>query len=484
MSASGGGRRTSAPVPSETLRTLFLFEDLPDDQLAWLAARAERRDHPEGVRVFREGERAEHLFVLLDGTVRLLRRAGRGEVVLTETSRRGVFAGAVRPFMTPQGSRYDHTLVTTARTSLLLLPAADFAQYVRTHLPMAVHLVGGTFQGVQDHEATMREREYVTRLGTLAAGLAHELNNPAAATRRAGGQLRDRLTEALAIVQEVARSGDPQLVRSIVELPERARADGMPPSGLPPAGERARDEEALADTLAGLAPDLPGDVADDLADVLATAGVDPGWLGTAAATLPAPHRGAALRWLGAVLDAEQLIGEIEDCAARMSTLVDAVKQYTYLDSAQAQDVDVRAGLESVLAVLASRLHGVRVVREYAEPLPRVPAYAAELNHVWSNLVANAADALSGSGTLAVRTALAGDSLRVEIEDDGPGLPAEVADHVFEPFVSTKGTGAGVGLGLHVAWRIVEQRHHGRIEVGSGERGTRVAVHLPLRQHLA
>ncbi len=479
MTASGGGRTTGTPVPPETLRSLFLFEDLPDDQLAWLAARAERRDHPEGVRVFREGEPAEHLFVLLDGEVRMLRRAGRGDVVLTETSRRGVFAGAVRPFLTPQGSRYDHTLVTTARTSLLLLPAADFAQYVRTHLPMAVHLVGGTFQGVQDHEATMREREYVTRLGTLAAGLAHELNNPAAATRRAGGQLRERLSEALAIVQEVARSGDPQLVRSVVELPARARTDGMAPSGPRPAGQRARDEDALADTLAGLVPD-----ADELADVLATAGVDPGWLGITAATLPAAAREAALRWLGAVLDAEQLIGEIEDCAARMSTLVDAVKQYAYLDSAQAQDVDVRAGLESVLAVLASRLHGVRIVREYAEPLPRVPAYAAELNHVWSNLVANAADALAGSGTLAVRAALAGDSLRVEIEDDGPGLPAEVADHVFEPFVSTKGTGAGVGLGLHVAWRIVEQRHHGRIEVGSGERGTRVAVHLPLRQHLA
>jgi signal transduction histidine kinase len=190
-----------------------------------------------------------------------------------------------------------------------------------------------------------------------------------------------------------------------------------------------------------------------------------------------------LRWVGSVLDAGQLVREVQDCAARISSLVDAVKQYAYLDAAQVQDVDVHAALESVLAVLAHDLHGVRVVREYADPVPRIPAYPAELTHVWTNLVDNAADALAGNGTLVLRTAVEADSLRVEIEDDGPGIPPRIADRLFEPFVTTKATGAGVGLGLHVAWRIVEQRHHGRIEAGTVDGRTRFTVRLPLHQAL-
>jgi signal transduction histidine kinase len=243
---------------------------------------------------------------------------------------------------------------------------------------------------------------------------------------------------------------------------------------------RLRVEEALA---AGL-EDLDVDGADELADVVATAGVDPGWVLATAAALPEGERDAVLRWLGSVLDAGQLVREVQDCAGRITALVDAVKQYAYLDSAQVQEVDVHAGLDSVLAVLAHRLHGVRVVREYAGSVPRVPAYPAELTHVWSNLVENAADALAGGGTLVLRTAVEADALRVEVEDDGPGFPARVAGRLFEPFVTTKGTGAGVGLGLHVAWRIVEQRHHGRIEAGRLDGRTRVTVRLPLRQSLA
>jgi signal transduction histidine kinase len=202
-----------------------------------------------------------------------------------------------------------------------------------------------------------------------------------------------------------------------------------------------------------------------------------------AAALPPAERGPVLRWVGSVLDAGQLVREVQDCAARISSLVDAVKQYAYLDAAQVQDVDVHAALESVLAVLAHDLHGVRVVREYADPVPRIPAYPAELTHVWTNLVDNAADALAGNGTLVLRTAVEADSLRVEIEDDGPGIPPRIADRLFEPFVTTKATGAGVGLGLHVAWRIVEQRHHGRIEAGTVDGRTRFTVRLPLHQAL-
>jgi signal transduction histidine kinase len=240
-----------------------------------------------------------------------------------------------------------------------------------------------------------------------------------------------------------------------------------------------RAEEVLLDALEDL--DVGG--ADELADVLAAAGVDPAWVQATAAALPPAERTAVLRWLGSILDAGQLVREIQGCAWRITSLVDAVKQYAYLDSAQVQDVDVHAGLESVLVVLGHKLRGVRIVREYADPLPRIPAYPAELNHVWTNLVDNAADALAGSGTLVLRTAVETDSLRVEVEDDGPGIPASIAGRLFEPFVSSKGTGAGVGLGLHVAWRIVEQRHHGRIEVADAGPHTRFAVRLPLHQAL-
>jgi signal transduction histidine kinase len=468
------------PVPPALLRSLFLFEGLPDDQLDWLSARMERRTYPRGAVVFREGDPCEHLFVLLEGGLRRFRHAGAEEVLLTESARPGVFAGAVRPFVGAAGARYDSTLVTTAPATFLRLPAADFAAYVHTYAPMAVHLVGGTYAAVRDNEATIREREYVTRLGALSAGLAHELNNPASAVGRAAGQLGQRLDDAVAALESLAGRPAPTLpLSAVIALPgQAARGAGRARAGR--SLDRIQAEEALLDALEDL--DVAG--ADELADVLAATEVEPAWVLATAAALPPAERNAVLRWLGSVLDAGQLVREIQDCAWRISSIVDAVKQYAYLDSAQVQHVDVQAGLESVLVVLAHKLHRVRIVREYADPLPRIPAYPAELNHVWTNLVDNAADALAGSGTLVLRTAVEPDHLRVEVEDDGPGIPAAIAGRIFEPFVTTKGTGAGVGLGLHVAWRIVEQRHHGRIDVAAPHGRTRFTVRLPLRQALA
>ena len=470
----------SPAVEGTVLRTLFLFGDLPDDQLAWLAARVERRVYPDAATVFREGQPADHLFVLLEGSIRRLRRAGRDDVLLTESSRPGVFAGAVRPFVGPAGATYDSTLLTTSRTSFVCLSAADFTTYVRTYLPMAVHLVGGTFTAVHDSEATLREREYVARLGALSAGLAHELNNPASALGRAGGQLRQSLADGLGQLQALAGTGiSADRLRRALALPDQVGPGGRPSSAARSPLDRAAAEDRLLTCLEHLGVAH----AEDLAEVFAMAEVDPAWLASTAELLPKPERGAVLRWLGCVLQAGQVLVDVQDGAARISTLVEVVKQYAHLDSAQVQDTDVHAGIDSVLVVLAAELGGVRIVRDYTDASPRIPAYPAELNHVWTNLLDNAADALAGAGTVTIRTVLEERSLRVEIHDDGPGVPEEVIGHVFEPFLSTKGTGAGTGLGLHVAWRIVEQRHRGRIDLTSHSGGTCVTVRLPLHQVL-
>ena len=222
----------------------------------------------------------------------------------------------------------------------------------------------------------------------------------------------------------------------------------------------------------------------ELASVYVAAGLDVSWLDRVVAELGEDQVDGALRWLAYTLETESLMDEIQDATGRISTLVASVKQYAYLGGSSVQDVDIHVGLDSTVVMLGHKLQGVEVVREYDRTLPKVPAYAAELNQVWTNLIDNAADAMGGRGRLLLRTRREGDSAVVDVCDDGAGMPDAVQPQVFDAFFTTKAPGEGSGLGLDSARRIVEKRHHGRLSFTTGEDGTTFEVRLPLVQQLA
>lgn len=204
-----------------------------------------------------------------------------------------------------------------------------------------------------------------------------------------------------------------------------------------------------------------------------------------AQTVPAESLEGALRWLAYTVETENLLREIGDAIGRITALVAAAKQYSQLDRAPHQDIDLHEGLDATLVMLARKLgEGIQIVKDYDRELPAVPAYPAELNQVWTNLIDNAVDAMHGQGTLTVRTARDGEFAMVEIGDTGPGVPPESTQRIFEPFFTTKPVGQGTGLGLDVSWRVVVNRHHGDLQVQSRPGDTRFQVRLPLRERSA
>jgi len=464
------------PCSADELRTLFLFEALNDDQLAWLC----RAGHVELIEpgpVYREGDPAACFYVLLNGHLVLSRRAGADDVDVTSTSDRGVYAGA---FMAYLGDRvphvYNSSLRVTVPSRFFVLDAAAYAQLMREWFPMAVHLLEGLFFGTKAAEQVIGQRERLLALGTLSAGLTHELNNPAAAAVRATSALRERVAgmrHKLGVI--AAGPYNRAALETLIRLQEDAVEHVSKATALGPI-EASDREDAVADWLGqrGIAEGW------DLAPVFVQAGFDVGWLDKVAAAVGEQTVEGALRWLNYTVETELLMNEIEDSTGRISTLVTAAKQYSQLDRAPHRVVDVHELLESTLVILGGKIGtGVTVNRDYDRTLPAVPAYAAELNQVWTNLIDNAVAAMGGKGTLTVRTALDGGRLLVEIGDTGPGVPAEIRGRIFEPFFTTKPVGEGTGLGLDISWRIVVNKHHGDLQVESVPGDTRFRVWLPL-----
>jgi signal transduction histidine kinase len=472
----------------EELRTLFLFEKLTDDQLAWLC-REGRVEQVEPGPLYAEGEPATCLYVLLRGTLVMSRRVGVDDIETGRTSSVGVYAGA---FMAYLGDRvpqvYNNSVRVTEPSRFFVLDADKFAQLMNDWFPMSVHLLEGLIFGQRSVQEAVGQRERLLALGSLSAGLTHELNNPASAAVRATAALRERVAGMRRKLGLIAGSPHPPMALSaLVRLQEEAAERVAKAPSLSPL-EASDAEDAVTDWL-----DERGITNGwELAPVFVQAGLDTGWLDQVAATMAevpeggpgdGPAGGAldgALRWLGYTVETELLMNEIADSAARISSLVEASRQYSQLDRAPYQVVDVHELLDSTLAMLAGKIgDGVTVVKDYAAGLPRIPAYPGELNQVWTNLIDNAVSAMAGHGTLTVRTALEPEQLLVEFADTGPGIPEDIRGRIFEPFFTTKPVGQGTGLGLDISWRIVVNRHHGDLRAESVPGDTRLQVRLPL-----
>jgi signal transduction histidine kinase len=456
----------------EELRGVDLFSGLTDDQLAELAEGGDEVPFDNGDVLFTEGDHADEWWVLLSGSLDLVRKVGREDVVVARMDVPGRWAGGFRAW--DDNGIYLATGRGAVPGRVLRLDAPRLRELVNHWFPLAGHLIGGLHRTARSIESTVRQRDALVTLGTLAAGLAHEINNPAAAASRTVDDLGlccDSLLEALTRLAH-----DEVTAAQFSALDDLRRATG--PVGHLDALTAADQESDVAAWLEqhGV-PDAWG-----LAANLVAGGVDAEWCEKAHAALGQEALSPGLAWVSATISSKVLLSELKDSVRRISELVAAVRAYSQMDRASAQRVDVRDGIESTLTMLAHKLKsGVTVVREYGE-LPQVDAYAGELNQVWTNLIDNAVDAMEGHGTLIVRTRAEGEKVVVELEDTGPGMPVDVAARAFEPFFTTKDVGKGTGLGLDIARRIVVERHGGAIDIVSPAhegKGTRMRVSLPL-----
>jgi signal transduction histidine kinase len=451
------------------LRPLPIFDGLTDEQLAELVdGGAEVRIEP-GIELFREGEHADAWWVLVEGAIDLVRRVGREDTVVARMDVPGRWAGGFQAW--DEHGVYLATGRGAAPGRVLRVPAAVLRDRSNAWFPFGGHLIQGLYHTARSIESTVRQRESLVTLGTLAAGLAHEINNPATAATRAVDALDDAAAALLASLGRLARDE--------VSPGQLAALDGLRQELAPSAAgldplERADHEQALSSWLTRHGVEREW----TLAPALAAAGADLGWCERAAAVLEGPALAPGLEWVASAASVAALLGEVRESTRRISELVAAVRSYSQLDRAAMQRVDVTEGLDSTLTMLGHKLDGITVVRDYGPDLPAIEAYPGELNQVWTNLIDNAVDAMDGAGTLRLTARAEGDRVVVEVADSGPGMPPEVAARAFEPFFTTKEVGSGTGLGLDIARRIVEERHGGAIAITSHPGETVLRVRLP------
>ena len=340
--------------------------------------------------------------------------------------------------------------------------------------PFAGHLIRGVYGTARTIESTVRQRESLVTLGTLAAGLAHEINNPAAAATRTVDALEGACDTMLSAL---ARLAEDEISATQFTALDGLRRELEPQTAQTDALAVADQEDALSSWLSdhGVERDWI------IAPALAAAGIDAAWCDRAAEVLDESALEPGLEWVASTLSVSTLLSEVKESTRRISDLVAAVRSYSQMDRASMQHIDITDGLESTLVMLGHKLRdGVEVVRDYDPGVPQIDAYAGELNQVWTNLIDNAVDAMDRTGTLRVSTRAAADTVVVEIGDTGPGMPPEVAARAFEAFYTTKDVGKGTGLGLDIARRIVVQRHAGTIDIDSGADGTVLRVALPVK----
>ena len=469
-------RTDPVPCDIDELRTLFLFEKLDDEQLQWLCEHG-HTIHAEPGQVYTEGETAACFYVLLEGTLVLSRLIGGDDVEMTRTGQVGAYTGAWQAYLGDRAPQaYNHSMRVVVPSRLLVLDARDLALIMQDWFPMAVHLLEGLFWGQQNMRQVTDQRERLLALGSLSAGLTHELNNPAAAAVRATSVLRDRVAGMRHKLGAIAAGPwDRMTMEQLMKLQEKAVEQVAKAPTLSPM-EASDREDALGEWFSD-----HGIVGGwDLAPTFVQAGLAADWLDDVEAVVAPDVLEGAVRWINYSVETELLMNEIEDSVTRISTLVASAKQYSQLDRAPFQVVDVHELLEATLLMLSAKIgKQIRVVKDYDRTLPQVSAYASELNQVWTNIIDNAVQAMAGVGTLTIRTARADDSMLVEIGDTGPGVPEDIRSRIFEPFFTTKPVGQGTGLGLDISWRIIVKKHHGDLRLVSAPGDTRFQIRLPL-----
>ena len=452
----------------DELRQVPLLADLSEEDLERLYEMAETVSVPAGQFVLREDDTGDSLYVVLEGELEVTKRRGGQEVVLSSYEP-GQFFGEMALLERAPRSASVRTL---RESRLLAIDQAAFQTLLSRSPSAPFNILRTVTSRLRSTESMLIQNEKMAALGTLAAGLAHELNNPASAIQRSVAHLRDALADLERSAAQIGSLAEEELGALRVE----ALTHGPATHPYDPLALSEREDE-----LQGWLEDHGIGQPWELAPVLASFGWKKDEVERLAIRFSPVKLPIVVRWLAASFSVYGLLAEVGQGAEAISEIVEAVKTYSYLDQAPIQEVDVRETLENSLVLLRPKLKmGVSIRRDYADDVPRVEAYGSELNQVWTNIIDNAIDAVQGNGELKLRTYSADNTVVIEITDDGPGIPPEIRQRIFEPFFTTKGPGAGTGLGLHIAYNIVVHRHHGQIQVASKAGETRLRVILPVR----
>jgi signal transduction histidine kinase len=453
-------------VSHELLRHLPLFSELSDDDLTLLEQASRHVRLTAGEILMQEGSPGGSLYVIIDGEFEITKRTGPGDLVIAVRGPGEVIGEMSLLDRSPRTA----TVRALGASHLLEIDQAAFRRLIESSPAATISILHTITSRLRHTESMLRQSETLTALGTLAAGLAHELNNPAAALKRSA-----------AAVQQVLPRWQ--------EAHARLHASGIDESTLGELASGAEPVAAVSD------PVTRSDLEAALQDWLERAGVPQPWeaapllvasgltadrLAAAAQALPAHGLPLIVEWLATSRALTSLLREVSLGAERISEIVGAVRSYSFLDQAPIQPVDVTRGLEDTLVILRNKIEpGIAVHRDFDPDLPRIEAHGGELNQVWTNLISNAAEAMGGRGEIWLGAHRQGDRVEVEVCDSGPGIPDSIRDRIFEPFFTTKPPGQGTGLGLHLTYNIVALHHRGQISVESRPGRTCFRVLLPI-----
>jgi signal transduction histidine kinase len=453
-------------ISSVELRSVTAFSDLPEGQIEWFLNHVHEVSLHAGETFVRQGDPADWMFIFLEGLFQWRGEFGGDTVSLPAQA--GDVSG-VFPFSRMKRFTVTGRAVTDGR--LVKFPSALFPELIQRMPELTTRLVAMMSDRIREGTRIEQQRDRLVSLGRLSAGLAHELNNPASAAKRASDQMRDKLTRL--------RSANSELWRCPLDDSDKAKIEEVEASLL--LGVNTAEGLALSDLEETLDSILQSNGHADsweLSASLAKFDMSPDTLASLLNRLDPRTARAALVRIAASAELSTLLRTIENSTTRMSNLVRTVKEYTYMDQGPVQNVDVARSLETTLDTLAHSLQtGIKVQREY-EPVPLlVNTVGTELNQVWTNIIENAVDAMLGQGELRVRTFCEDQFVVVEIGDSGPGIPTQIKPHIFDPFFTTKGVGVGTGLGLNTVQTIV-RKHGGNVQVSSKPGDTRFQVWLP------
>ncbi len=456
------------------VRSMPLFEDLTDEQLECIKA-GEIIEVPAGTVLMRAEDMQDAFYLTLTGEVQIWRSYDKQDVLMA-THKAGSYGGEIPILL---GTPSLATWRVSKTSKMFRLDKEGFWKMLGTCRTVAQKVFRLAAERFRNLEGFAQQRERLASLGTMAAGLAHELNNPASAALRAASDLQNVIENTSEYLCELVHGLEDEhwgklldaYAEALARLSKRQPMDSISRSDKEEALNAWFDEHGISEGW-------------KLSGVLVEVDLDIAWLEKFISPLPAELRDPSVHWLEGRLSSRLLLKQVENSAARVAELVKAVKSYTHMDKSPMQETDVHEGLESTLTMLGHKLKNVKLTRKFDRTIPRITAYGGELNQVWTNLIDNAIDAMSGKGSLCIGTFVDDEYIVVEILDDGPGIPLEVQSHIFEPFFTTKTVGSGTGLGLVISSRIVADRHRGEIEFESKPGETRFRVRLPVNREPA